>query len=268
MDTLKQACSYYNMTPWVGLLRAIEVKQFMKFRDLCVPPILDLGCGDGFIAKLAFGCPLDVGIDNDYLALQKAFCLGSYRVLINTDARHLPFKDGTFRTVYSNGAMEHMDDLNSVLSEIARVLMPYGVLVTLVPSHKFMKPIGKVGKFLGPGVWDIYNRLHNHINLLSPQEWRSRMSAHGFVIQSIMAYGKAEIAEFVSNQDMFSKLHLVVSWPFFQFRHDGNLGRVISRLNNASSQRLSGMFGREHENDSEYEGYWLFIIAFRNSGSA
>jgi hypothetical protein len=98
--------------------------------------------------------------------------------------------------------MEHMDDLDSVLSEIARVLIPHGLLMTLVPSHKFLKPVGKVGKFLGPRVWDKYNRLHNHVNLLSPQEWRRRMMARGFVIEGIMGYGKAEIAEFVSNRDM------------------------------------------------------------------
>jgi SAM-dependent methyltransferase len=80
MDTLRQTLSYYNKTPWLGLLRAIEVVQFMKFPNLCVPPILDLGCGDGFIAKLAFGCPLDVGIDTDYMALKKAFRLGNNRV--------------------------------------------------------------------------------------------------------------------------------------------------------------------------------------------
>jgi SAM-dependent methyltransferase len=263
MDTLKQTFSYYSKTPWVGLLRAIEIEQVVKLRDLCVPPILDLGCGDGFVAKLAFGHPLDVGIDSDYMALKMAFSFGHYRAPINTDAKKLPFKDSTFRTVYSNCAMEHMDDLDSVLKEIGRVLMPRGVLMALVPSHKFLKPIGKLGKFFGPGVWDSYNRLHNHVNLLSPEQWHRRMRVHGFVIQRISSYGKTEIAEFVSNRDMFSKFHLVAHWPFLRLRHGGNLGRVISRLNNNSFQRLQHMLSRDHENDSEDDGYWLFIVGYR-----
>lgn len=264
MDTLDQTLIYYKTVPWVGLLRTVEVEQFAKVRDLCVSPVLDLGCGDGFIAKLAFGCPLDVGIDNNYLALQKAFCLGSYRVLINTDARHLPFKDGTFRTVYSNCSMEHMADLDCVLKEVARVLTQHGKLMALVPSHKFLRPVGKLCKLLGPGIWDKYNRLHNHVNLLSPEQWRNRMMAHGFVVQRISSYGGVEMAEFVSNQDMLSKLHLVSHWPFMRLRHGGNLGRLISRFKNTSLKHLRYLLSKHHENDVEDDGYWLFIMGYRD----
>ena len=264
MDTLDQTLIYYKTTPWVGLLRTAEVEQFVKVRDLCVSPVLDLGCGDGFVGKLAFGHPLDVGIDSDYMALKKAFYSGNYQVFVNTDARYLPFKDGTFRTVYSNCAMEHMDDLDCVLKEVARVLTPRGKLIALVPSHKFLKPVGKLGKLLGPGIWDSYNRLHNHVNLLSPEQWRSRMMAHGFVVQKISSYGGVKITAFLSNQDMLSKFHLVRHWPFIQLRHGGNLGRVISRFKNTSLERLRHLLSKHHKNDAEDDGYWLFIMGYRD----
>lgn len=63
MNILDELLLYYEMFPAVVLLRALEVGQFAMVGHLCKSPILDLGCGDGLIAKLAFGNSVDVGLD-------------------------------------------------------------------------------------------------------------------------------------------------------------------------------------------------------------
>lgn len=51
-----------DMAPHRALLRAVECK-FMG-RVPLIPPVLDIGCGDGHFASIAYErLPLDVGID-------------------------------------------------------------------------------------------------------------------------------------------------------------------------------------------------------------
>src|SRR5512133_3238936 len=63
-----------------GLLRAVEAR-FYENIDLPAPT-LDLGCGDGHFAALAFERPLDVGIDPWEGPLRLAAKSGAYRKLV------------------------------------------------------------------------------------------------------------------------------------------------------------------------------------------
>jgi SAM-dependent methyltransferase len=260
MNNSDQLNLYYRRTPWLSVLRFLEVEQFKMIRDLCSPPVLDLGCGDGFIAKKAFEQEICAGIDIKLNSLKTAQSNGTYRMVANADATHLPLNNSSFRTVYSNGAIEHMKDLNVVLSEIARILMPGGVFVALVPSDKFLKPVGKFSKLLGSKVWDTFNNLHNHVNLFSPEEWRRCMTANRFTVIRIEQYGATKIAELVSVYDLCSKFHFVPRWPFFQLRHNGNLGRLVLRLN----LHPRHFFMKMEQVDSSLAGYWLMILAISN----
>lgn len=258
-------------TKWEAVLRTLEIRAFQTVHDLCTQPTLDLGCGDGFVAKMAFGRLLEVGLDLDLGVLEQARLLTAYRLLVNADARVLPFKNSAFRSVYTNGAMEHMDDLDSVLSEISRVLMRGGVLVTLVPSDRFLESIGSVGKLLGRGMWARFNQLHNHVNLLSRDDWCARMAKWGLAVDQVTTYGGPKIAAFIANRDLLSKLHLSSRRPFIQLRHQANLGRWLPELLRPS------ILGRQNGPDEcpepgsghaktqldKMEGYWMLIVARR-----
>jgi len=221
---------YYKMFPGVLLQRALEVEESIAVRNLCAPPILDLGCGDGLIARLVFGYPVDAGIDTNIQSLRAASDTRAYQVAVGADAKNLPFKEKFFGSVYCNSAMEHMQGLNAVLEELARVLKIKGILVTLVPSRRLLKPIGLIGRLIGQGIWDRFNRLQNHINLFDENEWRSILSRHGFKTRLIKAYCNYAIARYIFWLDFFGKLHFNFRWPFLHLRHCGNLGFIVTKI--------------------------------------
>ena len=257
-EVLDQFTSYYRATPWLGLLRYLEVAHCKTVAGLCLSPVLDLGCGDGFVANHVFERRICAGIDIDEEPLRLARSSGTYNLLVNADARHLPFKAQTFATVYSNGAMEHFDELDSVLEEIARILMRGGTLVTLVPSDRFRRPVGSFSRALGAGIWKTYNQLHRHVNLLSPAEWHHRLIFHGLSVKGLWPYGNVHLAQSIAEQDLCSKFHVSTARPFFHLRHSGNLGRLCS-----ATYRILKTCKCSHCLNEKGDGYWLMILAVR-----
>jgi len=258
--SLEEFISYYDGIPWLALLRYLEVEQSRRAADLFVSPILDLGCGDGFVANQVlqgFSC---VGMDMDKTPLRSAQSSGSYHLVLNADARHLPFKDKTFGTVYSNGAMEHMEALKAVITEINRVLKKGGHLITFIPSKKFQKPVGLLARLLGSRLWIAFNKFQNHVNLLSSEQWHSQLVAGGLSVNSIHLYGSKKFAAALSLYDLCSKLHLQPRWPFFSLRHSGNIGKMLVRfLWRFKPLRMP----KEGDSGSKAGCFWLMIVAHR-----
>lgn len=52
----------------------------------------------------------------------------------NGDARRLPFADGAFDRVIASEVMEHIDDDDTAMAELTRVLRPGGTIAVTVPS--------------------------------------------------------------------------------------------------------------------------------------
>jgi SAM-dependent methyltransferase len=59
-----------------------------------------------------------------------------------SDVRALPFDDATFDAIYSMGTIEHFDDTEKAVAEIARVLKPGGRAIIGVPNRRdpFLRP--------------------------------------------------------------------------------------------------------------------------------
>jgi SAM-dependent methyltransferase len=101
--------------------------------------VLDYGCGAGEIIKLlhqnkvdAFGC--DVFFDGaEYPELIESKLFGT-AILPMADNK-IPFPDNHFDLVVNNQVMEHVEDLDSVLSEIDRVLKPNGRILSVFPDR-------------------------------------------------------------------------------------------------------------------------------------
>src|SRR5947209_4491198 len=100
-------------------------------------PILDVGCGEGLFAKIAFGEKIDTGIDPDEHEIERARELGAYQELIACWGNEIPKPDGYYKTIVSNSVLEHIPDLKPVLLEINRLLAPGGRFYMTVPSDKF-----------------------------------------------------------------------------------------------------------------------------------
>jgi SAM-dependent methyltransferase len=63
------------------------------------------------------------------------------------DVRDLPFADASFDAVYSMGTIEHFDDTEGAVAEIARVLKPGGRAIVGVPNRHdpFLRPLVAAG---------------------------------------------------------------------------------------------------------------------------
>ncbi len=78
---------------------------------------LNIACGQGYIEKLA---PYTIGLDFSYNALKRAKQKG-VKNLILADAHSLPFKDNSFDITISAGNLEHFENPQKALNEMARV---------------------------------------------------------------------------------------------------------------------------------------------------
>ena len=77
-----------------SLLRAVEARFYQDF-ELC-SPILDIGCGDGHFASIAFDQPIDVGLDPWGDPIREAAQRGAYHSLVQAEAGKTPFPECLF----------------------------------------------------------------------------------------------------------------------------------------------------------------------------
>ncbi len=144
---------------------------------------LDVGCGQGdFLVK---DKERFIGIDDNDELLAKARNRGAQAV--KSDVKKLPFEDGGFAGAYCVNVIEHLApaDALRMLSEIARVLAPGGVLLlgSEWPSRR---------------IWDTFS----HIRPYSPTAVRKLLSR--------------EHQETFETMDAFSVEHVLYKGRFFK----------------------------------------------------
>ncbi len=176
-----------------ALLRAVEADFYRDF-DLH-SPVYDLGCGDGHFASLVFKKKIDIGLDPARVSLREAKEWGAYRGLVQSLGAHVPFPDGCFASALSNSVLEHISDLQSVLNETARVLRSGALFLFCVPNHRWQENLAVAGWFRWLGLHGVaraytnfFTRISRHINMLSPEEWQTRLEHAGFELEAWWHY--------------------------------------------------------------------------------
>ena len=97
--------------------------------------VLDVAAGDGYWAGRARRRGAQaVALDLDHAKLTRGSQLSAPPALVRSDALQLPFADASFDRVMSICAIEHFDDGEQALDEMARVLAPGGELVMSADS--------------------------------------------------------------------------------------------------------------------------------------
>lgn len=107
--------------------------------SLCAPllpegRVLDVGCGIGHSFKL-LAPRHTVGLDLDPQVL-----VGQRRETRVGDMRALPFEDGSFSSVLSVQALEHVPDFERAIEEARRVLTASGVAAFVTPNRLTFGP--------------------------------------------------------------------------------------------------------------------------------
>jgi SAM-dependent methyltransferase len=177
-----------------ALLRAVEARLYQRLLPL-EEPVLDIGCGDGHFASVAFPAPLTAGIDPAATALLEARGRGAYGLLTQSLGGALPFADGHFGTVVSNSVLEHIPDVDAVLVEISRVLQGGGRFIFCVPGEHFAELLFFSQLFRRlrlerlAGAYERYfNRISRHHHCDGPDKWRRRLAAAGLQLSDSFYY--------------------------------------------------------------------------------
>jgi SAM-dependent methyltransferase len=166
-----------------ALLRAIECRKLWRYP--LAAPTLDLGCGEGTLTGFLFPERPRVGIDLNHQEVRRAARRATHGHVMTASAVHLPFPDRSFRSVFSNCVLEHIDRLDTALSEIARVLQPEGLLLTTVPTPRWESegPLPLLRRWglhrISSGLNSVLRRMWHHVTMEEEGAWRARLARAG-----------------------------------------------------------------------------------------
>ncbi len=247
-----------------GFLRAVE-NSF--YEEIPLPePVFDLGSGDGHFASVAFEKKLDVGMDPWVKPTMEARRRKAYRLLVLGEGAHIPFGEQSFATVTSTSVLEHIEKVEPVLAEVARILKPGGMFVFCVPNHRFpeslwgRKVLSALGlSKLGAAYSRFFNRISRHAHTESPDVWEARLDRAGF--------------ELVKTWDYFPPEALyVLEWghplglpAFLSKKLFGRWILVPKRWNLIIPWKLTRKF---MDNPTSMEGVYTFYITRRKPKNA
>jgi len=135
--------------------------------------VLDDGCGLGaYVLELHRRGALAFGLDYERERVIEAQRRTGLAVFACAAAEHLPYPDASFDVVISNEVIEHVDDDQAALLEMARVLKPGGRAVIFCPNRWY--PVEQHGVF-----WR--GRYHfGNVPLVNylPRRLRDRLAPH------------------------------------------------------------------------------------------
>lgn len=103
--------------------------------------VLDYGCGTGYGSSMLAENSADVaGIDIDaevidYAKNQYSQSNLTFKTVDPAESGRLPYPDGSFDTVVSFQVIEHVQNVDRYLEEIARVLRPGGEFISATPDR-------------------------------------------------------------------------------------------------------------------------------------
>lgn len=133
---------FSNNTAYSNIEACIHLNRYATAKPYCKDAkVLDAACGQGYGSYLmkCWGAKEVDGIDISEEAVSQAkkiFKADGLNYIQHT-VESLPYEDNTFDLVVSLETIEHVDDVDSFLKEIKRVLKPDGVVVLSCPNDNY-----------------------------------------------------------------------------------------------------------------------------------
>lgn len=147
--------------------------------------VLDVGCGTGedVVAMASMVAPEGraVGLDASEVMVSEAtqrHHLISKATFHQGDAQRLPFESQTFDAVRCERTLQHLDDPNRALSEMARILKPGGRVALIEPDWEGLLIAGSEPK-LSRTIWE--HRLEAFRQPRVGRQLRALLIQNGFV---------------------------------------------------------------------------------------
>lgn len=181
---------------FLSLIRAKEAYLYQKYFPLN-RPILDVGCGDGYFATVAFkSAKIDVGLDIIDSRVREAENAQIYKKIITYDGKRIPFKDQVFGSAFSNSVLEHVETLDDVLNEVYRVLKPQGIFIAPVIAKPWESYLFGA-KLFGKIYQDFMRKIQVHHNLLTKAQWDKVFRQAGFQIVDAIGHIDKKTCEMI-----------------------------------------------------------------------
>jgi 2-polyprenyl-6-hydroxyphenyl methylase/3-demethylubiquinone-9 3-methyltransferase len=173
----------------VGLLHELNSARFEYFKnvlgDLDRLSILDVGCGGGLLAESfarqgARVTGIDLSRESLFAARRHARAAEITIDYVNANAESFPFTDSLFDAVVSSDFLEHVFDLDRVISESARVMKPSGLFMyetinrTLISRMVGIYLFERVLKLVPP-------HTHDPSMFIKPEELHEVMARHNLI---------------------------------------------------------------------------------------
>lgn len=192
-----------DSSPLCLLHGSMTAGRFAYFRDVLARQrvttagarALDIGCGGGFLAEefAALGCQV-TGIDPSPASIGAAAAHAAARGL-RVDYRvgtgeHLPAPDAAFDLAYCCDVLEHVSDVDRVVSETARVLRPGGLyLFDTINRTARSKLVAIKLMQQWPPTRVVDHALHDWDMFIKPAELAGLLRRHGLKIGEIAGLG-------------------------------------------------------------------------------
>jgi 2-polyprenyl-6-hydroxyphenyl methylase / 3-demethylubiquinone-9 3-methyltransferase len=153
---------------------------------------LDVGCGGGFLAEefARLGCRV-TGIDPSSSTLEAARD-HAHQSGLDIDYRvgageHLPVGAAGFDLAYCCDVLEHVEDLDRVVAETARVLKPGGVYLFDTINRTLPSKLVAIKLMQDWRLTRVYDtNLHDWNRFIKPQELQTVVTRHDLNLQEIM----------------------------------------------------------------------------------
>lgn len=224
--SLSDFLRYFPHTP-----AALAVKECARLTELrkfdCPGPILDVGCGDGLFASIAFSGAEVWGIDIDAKEGRWAAASRAYTQVVLGDVTRAQLPESFFATCVANCSLEHVPQIDLALKTIERALRPGGTAYLFVPNKDWAKYLLSVRTLtrLGLGTLanateDAINHLFNHHHLYDAEGWTKLVSESGLeVVETRPVLSTATTVAFeamlVPSLLGWANKHLTTRWTNF-----------------------------------------------------
>jgi len=223
--------TYFQSRPlFLGLMRAKELELFRRFLPPAVSApgyrMLDFGCGDGFFSRtLLNGLRISLtAADRAEKSVVKGGAEGIDNHATRADGASLPFKTGSFDLIMSNSVLEHVEDLQHTMQELARIVKWRGTVLCSVMTERWEAYL--LGRaWLGQSYATWLRRRQDHKHLLLAGEWRARFEQAGLHPRAVIGYMDKrasrwlELAHYLSAPALVSR-RLFGKWVLFPFLFD------------------------------------------------
>jgi SAM-dependent methyltransferase len=217
---------YFPYTPAALCIKECARLSALR-RHACPGPILDVGCGDGLFARMAFDSEEVWGIDIDAKEGRWAAASSAYSQVILGDVTRARLPETFFATCVANCSLEHVPRIDLALKNIAKSLRPGGKAYLFVPNRDWARKLVSYRVLEGLGQPELAELLRSsidsffkHHHLYDEQGWRDIVLASGMEVDVIEPIGStastvAYEALLIPSLAGWANKHLTTRWTNF-----------------------------------------------------